>query len=44
MGDRDNDNFGDDSYRRATEVNVPDDNLTAVGTIKSYRKTPYHSR
>ena len=37
--------FGaDDSYHRATEVKVPDDNLTAVGQVKSYRKTPYHSR
>jgi len=43
MGDNE-DRFGDDSYRRATQVAVPDDNLTAVGNVKSYRKTPYHSR
>ena len=35
---------GDDSYRVATDTVIPDDNLTATGTIKSYRKTPYTSR
>ncbi len=44
MGDAIPDTFGDDSYRRATEAKVADDNLTAVGTAKSYRKTPYTSR
>ena len=34
----------DDSYRRATDFALPDDNFTARGTAKSYRKTPYHSR
>ena len=34
----------DDSYRRATEFAVKDDNLTATGQAKSYRKTPYTSR
>ena len=34
-----------DSYRAATEGRgVTDDNRTATGTIKSYRKTPYSSR
>ncbi len=36
-----------DSYRAATEGiggGVTDDNRTATGTIKSYRKTPYTSR
>ena len=34
-----------DSYRVATEGNgIADDNRTATGTIKSYRKTPYSSR
>ena len=45
MGDSDVPDFtNDDSYRRATDFVVPDDNLTARGTAKSYRKTPYHSR
>ena len=44
MGDSVPDFGADDSYHRATEVKVPDDNLTAVGQVKSYRKTPYHSR
>lgn len=45
MGDKSAPDFtADDSYRRATEVSVPDDNLTAVGQAKSYRKTPYTSR
>jgi sodium/potassium-transporting ATPase subunit alpha len=44
MGDDIPDTMGDDSYRRATDRNVPDDNLTAVGNVKSYRKTPYTSR
>ena len=45
MGDSDIPDFtNDDSYRRATDFVVPDDNLTARGTAKSYRKTPYHSR
>ena len=44
MGDTIPDLAGEDSYRRATEVAVPDDNLTAVGQVKSYRKTPYTSR
>jgi len=35
---------GDDSYRAATETSVPDDNRTAVGTVKSFRKTPFSSR
>ena len=34
-----------DSYRVATEgAGIRDDNRTATGTIKSYRKTPYNSR
>jgi len=36
-----------DSYRAATEGYsgpVADDNLTATGRVKSYRKTPYSSR
>ncbi len=34
-----------DSYRVATEgTGVADDNRTATGTIKSYRKTPFSSR
>ena len=44
MGDTAPDIYGDDSYRAATETQVPDDNRTATGTIKSYRKTPYTSR
>ena len=33
-----------DSYRVATEgTGVADDNRTATGTIKSYRKTPFSS-
>lgn len=44
MGDSVPDFGGDDSYRRATDFTVPDDNLTAVGQAKSYRKTPYTSR
>lgn len=44
MGDTAPDVYGDDSYRAATEMAVPDDNLTAVGHAKSYRKTPYASR
>ena len=34
-----------DSYRAATEgKGISDDNRTATGTIKSYRKTPFNSR
>ena len=44
MGDSVPDFGGDDSYRKATDFVVPDDNLTAVGQAKSYRKTPYTSR
>ena len=45
MGDSSVPDFNaDDSYRRATTLSVPDDNLTAVGNVKSFRKTPYTSR
>ena len=45
MGDETVPDFGaDDSYRKATHFTAPDDNLTAVGQVKSYRKTPYVSR
>ena len=44
MGDTALELQGDDSYRAATDSAIPDDNRTAVGTIKSYRKTPFSSR
>ena len=44
MGDDVPDFGADDSYRKATGFSVPDDNFTAVGQVKSYRKTPYTSR